>query len=53
MFGTDYLMPGQQVPQLSMYREIELPVAQEKVFGRMRGVCLGCRVGFGFGVGVS
>lgn len=24
MFGTDYLMPGQQVPQLSMYREIEL-----------------------------
>lgn len=25
MFGTDYLMPGQQVPQLSMYKEIELP----------------------------
>lgn len=33
MFGTDYLMPGQQVPQLSMYREIELPVeVQEKIF---------------------
>ena len=33
MFGTDYLMPGQQVPQLSMYREIELPAGvQEKIF---------------------
>jgi predicted TIM-barrel fold metal-dependent hydrolase len=33
LFGTDYLMPGQQVPQLSMYREIELPDdVQEKIF---------------------
>ncbi len=33
MFGTDYLMPGQQVPQLSMYKEIELPAdARERIF---------------------
>lgn len=33
MFGTDYLMPGQQVPQLSMYEEIELPEdVRAKVF---------------------
>jgi len=33
LFGTDYLMPGQQVPQLSTYREIELPEdAQRKIF---------------------
>jgi len=33
MFGTDYLMPGQQVPQISMYKEIELPEdVREKIF---------------------
>jgi len=33
MFGTDYLAPGQQVPQFSLYKELDLPVAvQEKVF---------------------
>lgn len=33
MFGTDYLAPGQQVPQFSLYKELDLPVTvQEKVF---------------------
>ena len=33
MFGTDYLAPGQQVPQFSLYKELDLPEAvQEKVF---------------------
>ncbi|GMU91544.1 MAG: hypothetical protein AMXMBFR4_06020 [Candidatus Hydrogenedentota bacterium] len=25
LFGTDYLAPGQQVPQLSLYKELDLP----------------------------
>jgi hypothetical protein len=25
MFGTDYLSPGQKVPQLALYRQIDLP----------------------------
>ncbi len=33
MFGTDYLAPGQQVPQFSLYKELDLPEdVQEKVF---------------------
>ena len=33
MFGTDYLAPGQQVPQFSLYQELDLPEdVQEKVF---------------------
>ncbi len=33
MFGTDYLAPGQQVPQFSLYKELDLPPdVQEKVF---------------------
>lgn len=33
MFGTDYLAPGQAVPQFSLYKELDLPSAvQEKVF---------------------
>ncbi|MDZ4861300.1 MAG: amidohydrolase family protein [Candidatus Hydrogenedentes bacterium] len=33
LFGTDYLMPGQKVPQISMYREIELSEdARAKIF---------------------
>lgn len=33
LFGTDYLMPGQQVPQLSMYKEFDLPEdARAKIF---------------------
>jgi hypothetical protein len=33
LFGTDYLAPGQHVPQLSLYREIELSAeVQAKIF---------------------
>lgn len=33
LFGTDYLMPGQNVPQISMYKEIQLPEdARAKIF---------------------
>jgi hypothetical protein len=33
LFGTDYLAFGQKVPQLSLYREIELPAeVKEKVY---------------------
>jgi len=33
MFGTDYLAPGQAVPQFSLYKELDLPEdVQEKVF---------------------
>lgn len=33
MFGTDFLAPGQDVPQLELYRRLELPAeAQAKVF---------------------
>lgn len=33
LFGTDYLAPGQVVPQLDLYRELDLPAeVQEKVF---------------------
>lgn len=33
MFGTDYLSPKQNVPQLELYRKIDLPAeVQEKVF---------------------
>jgi predicted TIM-barrel fold metal-dependent hydrolase len=33
MFGTDYLAPGQDVPQLELFRKIELPPeVQAKVF---------------------
>lgn len=33
LFGTDYLAPGQAVPQFSLYKELELPDdVQEKVF---------------------
>ena len=33
MFGTDYLSPGQEVPQLSLFRSIDLPAeVQAKVF---------------------
>jgi predicted TIM-barrel fold metal-dependent hydrolase len=27
MFGTDYLSPGQDVPQLALYRQLDLPAA--------------------------
>ncbi len=33
MFGTDYLAPGQDVPQLALYRQLELPAAvSAKIF---------------------
>jgi predicted TIM-barrel fold metal-dependent hydrolase len=33
MFGTDFLSPGQNVPQLTLYRQLELPVeVQTKIF---------------------
>ena len=33
MFGTDFLAPGQNVPQLELFREIEIPASvQAKVF---------------------
>ncbi len=33
LFGTDYLAPAQVVPQVDLYRELDLPAAvQEKVF---------------------
>jgi predicted TIM-barrel fold metal-dependent hydrolase len=33
MFGTDYLAPGQEVPQLTLFRGLNLPAeVQEKVF---------------------
>lgn len=33
LFGTDYLSPGQDVPQLTLYRQLELPDAvQAKIF---------------------
>lgn len=33
MFGTDYLSPGQAVPQLTLFRELELPQeVQAKIF---------------------
>jgi uncharacterized protein len=33
MFGTDYLSPGQKVPQLTLFRELDLPPeVQAKVF---------------------
>jgi predicted TIM-barrel fold metal-dependent hydrolase len=33
MFGTDYLAPGQEVPQLTLFRSLDLPDdVQEKVF---------------------
>lgn len=33
LFGTDYLTPGQDVPQLSLYRELDLPAeVQAKIF---------------------
>ena len=33
MFGTDYLAPGQAVPQLTLFRSLDLPAdVQAKVF---------------------
>jgi predicted TIM-barrel fold metal-dependent hydrolase len=33
MFGTDYLSPGQEVPQLNLFRSLDLPAdVQAKVF---------------------
>jgi predicted TIM-barrel fold metal-dependent hydrolase len=33
MFGTDYLSPGQAVPQLTLFRSLDLPAdVQAKVF---------------------
>ena len=33
MFGTDFPSPGQEVPQLALYRQLDLPVeAQAKIF---------------------
>lgn len=33
LFGTDYLTPGQDVPQLTLYRQLELPEdVQAKIF---------------------
>lgn len=33
LFGTDYLSPGQAVPQLTLYRQLELPAdVQAKIF---------------------
>ena len=33
MFGTDYLQPGQAVPQFELFENLELPkVVQQKVF---------------------
>ena len=33
MFGTDFLAPGQDVPQLELFRSIDLPAeVQAKVF---------------------
>ena len=33
MFGTDFLAPGQDVPQLALYRQLDLPAAVEaKIF---------------------
>ncbi len=33
MFGTDYLSPGQQVPQLDLFRSLDLPIeVQAKIF---------------------
>lgn len=33
LFGTDYLAPGQDVPQLTLYRQLELPEdVQAKIF---------------------
>lgn len=35
MFGTDYLKPGQQVPQFELYDSIDLPAeVQKKIFGQ-------------------
>ncbi|MGE5194184.1 MAG: amidohydrolase family protein [Deltaproteobacteria bacterium] len=33
MFGTDFLSPGQEVPQLTLYRQLDLPAeVQAKIF---------------------
>ncbi len=33
MFGTDFLAPGQEVPQLTLFRQLQLPAdAQTKIF---------------------
>ena len=33
MFGTDFLSPGQEVPQLTLFRQLDLPAeVQAKVF---------------------
>jgi hypothetical protein len=33
LFGSDYLAPGQNVPQVKLYRELDLPAnAQEKIY---------------------
>jgi predicted TIM-barrel fold metal-dependent hydrolase len=33
MFGTDFLSPGQEVPQLALFRQLDLPAAvQSKIF---------------------
>ena len=33
MFGTDFLSPGQEVPQLALYRQLDLPgEVQSKIF---------------------
>src|SRR5262245_880852 len=33
MFGTDFLAPGQEVPQLTLYRQLDLPAeVQAKIF---------------------
>jgi predicted TIM-barrel fold metal-dependent hydrolase len=33
MFGTDFLSPGQEVPQLALYRQLDLPAdVQAKIF---------------------
>ena len=33
MFGTDFLSPGQEVPQLALFRQLDLPAAvQAKIF---------------------
>jgi predicted TIM-barrel fold metal-dependent hydrolase len=33
MFGTDFLAPGQEVPQLALYRQLDLPAeVQAKIF---------------------
>ena len=44
MFGSDFLAPGQDVPQLELFAKIDLPtVAAAKIFRETRGGCWGSR----------